>query len=33
MSSLIKGHTITLMQCVQVGVDGFNSPIYVECYN
>lgn len=28
MASMIKGHTITLYQKVQIGVDGFNSPIY-----
>lgn len=30
MRSLIKGHTITLMQRVKVGEDGFGSPIYEE---
>ena len=30
MSRLIKGHTITLMQRVKVGEDGFGSPIYEE---
>ena len=29
-TSHIKGHTITLVQRIQIGKDAFNSPIYEE---